>query len=312
MPRFLRRHVLAVLTIARSHSFHGAEAQRRAPEPRLPGQPRMDRRRRALTTQAEPENAAGSAPRWLTASPLSNTARPRARATLYVQGRYAFELVGNGDWQPFELRFRAPRFDAGINKLDNAFVLDVRNGYRLSSQLHRRTAQRGRYLAGRRSARPSFIFVRQAGLRVRNARHEAADFRTDHAAQGLGGDTNEKELKDLVALGKETFTQLGCEACHLVEKDSAAVSTGPNLFGLFRNEARTREVVEGGEGHRFQVKANREYLHRSVREPMEQLAVAESGPTRGNAYLPIMPVVPEGNAERRADRRHRRLPRDAQ
>ena len=130
----------------------------------------------------------------------------------------------------------------------------------------------------------------QAGpFALRNARHEAADFEQLTLPQASGGDTNEKALKDLVALGKESFTQLGCEACHLVEKDSAAVSTGPNLFGLFRAEPRTREVVEGGEGHRFQVKANREYLHRSVRAPAEQLAVAESGATSGQPYLPVMP-----------------------
>ena len=67
------------------------------------------------------------------------------------------------------------------------------------------------------------------------------------------------------------------------------MSSGPNLFGLFRTEPRTREVVEGGEGHRFQVKANREYLHHSVRTPADQLAVAESGATSGQPYLPVMP-----------------------
>ena len=85
---------------------------------------------------------------------------------------------------------------------------------------------------------------------------------------------------------------MGCEACHLVEPGSTAVSSGPNLFGLMRTEPRMREVAEG-EGHRFQIKAGREYLHRSVRTPAEQLAVAESGPTRGQAYLPVMPAFPK-------------------
>ncbi len=66
------------------------------------------------------------------------------------------------------------------------------------------------------------------------------------------------------------------------------MTSGPNLFGLFQREARTREVVEG-EGHRFQVKAGREYLHRSIREPADQLAVVENGPKRGEPYLPVMP-----------------------
>ncbi len=82
---------------------------------------------------------------------------------------------------------------------------------------------------------------------------------------------------------------MGCEACHLIEPGSTAVSSGPNLFGLIRTEPRMREVAEG-EGHRFQIKAGREYLHRSIRAPAEQLAVAESGPTRGQAYLPVMPA----------------------
>ena len=149
-----------------------------------------------------------------------------------------------------------------------AFVLDVRNGTDFRRNVRLEGASEGAYWNNEDRRGPSFIFVRQAGpFALRNARHRARRLRTTDVPQASGGDTNEKDLKDLVALGKETFTQIGCEACHLVEKDSAAVSTGPNLFGLFRADARTREVVEGGEGHRFQVKANREYLHRSVREP---------------------------------------------
>ena len=60
-----------------------------------------------------------------------------------------------------------------------------------------------------------------------------------------GGATNEKELIDSVALGKETFHSVGCEACHLVAPSETAVSSGPNLFGLMRTEARAREVAEG-------------------------------------------------------------------
>jgi len=62
---------------------------------------------------------------------------------------------------------------------------------------------------------------------------------------------NEKDLVDSVALGKETFHSVGCEACHLVEPSSTAVSSGPNLFGLFRPDPRMREVAEGADGRRF-------------------------------------------------------------
>ena len=81
------------------------------------------------------------------------------------------------------------------------------------------------------------------------------------------GGTNEKDLVDSVKLGKETFTSVGCEACHRVEPASTAVSSGPNLFGLLRPDPRMREVAEGADGRRFQIKAGREYLHRSVRAP---------------------------------------------
>src|SRR4029079_19738246 len=98
-----------------------------------------------------------------------------------------------------------------------------------------------------------------------------------------------KSLIDSVAVGKGLFTSVGCEACHQVARDSTAVSSGPNLFGLLRPEPRQREVVEGGEGHRFSIKANREYLRHSVRAPADQIAIAERGATPGQPYLPVMP-----------------------
>ena len=50
------------------------------------------------------------------------------------------------------------------------------------------------------------------------------------------------------------------------------------------------------------MKANRDYLRRSIRSPMDQLAVAESGPTRGQAYLPVMPVFqPETLSDQQID-----------
>jgi hypothetical protein len=51
-----------------------------------------------------------------------------------------------------------------------------------------------------------------------------------------------------------------------------------------------REVAEGEERNRFSVKADRAYLHRSVRAPSDQLAVAESGTRKGQPYEPVMPA----------------------
>jgi len=292
MPKFLLRRPVAVLTMLALASFHIASAENAPPAPAFRDNPAWTAADGVLTTQAE----AGKTPlisRMTLADSVTGLeyrAPVGARATMYVQGRYAFELVGTGDWVRFDLRFRAPRFDPGYNKYQPAFVLDVKNGSDFRRNVRIEGPSEGAYWQGEDRRGPTFIFVRQAGpFAIRNARHEPADFEQLTVPAASGGDTNEKELKDLVALGKETFTQLGCEACHQVEKNSAAVSTGPNLFGLFRSDPRTREVVEG-EGHRFQVKANREYLHRSVRTPGDQLAVAESGATQGQPYLPVMPV----------------------
>jgi mono/diheme cytochrome c family protein len=209
-------------------------------------------------------------------------------AALHVQGRYLFVLEGNGDWQSFELKFRGPRFDAGFNKQQNAFALEVRNGTRVERNLIFEGASAGARWDNEDHRGPAFLVVKQGPFKVRNAVHRPADFSQVTPPATSGGETNEKSLIDTVALGKEAFNSVGCEACHSVEQNDTSVTSGPNLFGLFQAEPRAREVVEG-EGHRFQVKASREYLHRSIRAPSEQLAVAESGPKHGEAFLPVMP-----------------------
>ena len=86
----------------------------------------------------------------------SNSARPTgARATLYVQGRYGVELDGTGDWQRVALRFRAPRFDAGFNKIANAFMLDVRDGTDFRRNVVFEGPARARAGTARTSADPS-------------------------------------------------------------------------------------------------------------------------------------------------------------
>ena len=213
---------------------------------------------------------------------------PGSKATLHVQGRYVFVLEGNGEWQSFSLRFRGPRFDEGFNKLENAFALEVRNGERIERNVIFEGASPGAHWDNEDHRGPAFLKVEQGPFKVRNAVHQAADFSQVTPPTESGGETNEESLIDTVALGRELFNSVGCEACHSVHQNDTSVTSGPNLFGLFQAEPRTREVVEG-EGHRFQVKAGREYLHRSIRAPNDQLAVAESGQKPGEAYLPVMP-----------------------
>jgi mono/diheme cytochrome c family protein len=288
----IRRHTLAILTVAALTSFPTAYAQSSGAS----AGPLRDNKAWTQVDGVFSTKATGIDSALATRAALADSvtsleyrAPKGARATLYVQGRYGFELPGTGEWQSFSLRFRAPRFDEGFNKQQNALGIEVRTGAAVQRNVLFDKPTAGSRWENEDFRGPAFLAVSQGPFEVRNFKQDPADFSQLAVPQVSGGDTNEKDLRDLVALGKDTFDSVGCSACHLIEPSSTAVSSGPNLFGLFRPEPRGREIVEGGEGHRFQVKASREYLHHSVRAPADQLAVAESGPTKGQPYLPVMP-----------------------
>ena len=213
-------------------------------------------------------------------------------ARLFLQGRYAIELNNiNNEWQTLSVKFRAPRFDEARNKTENGLILEARiNGeVTLVNQITEQISE-GAIMNWEDQGGPTSFLIQNGAFALRNFSIAPADFSQIKLPATSGAATNEKELVDFVALGKETFESVGCNACHLTSKDDAGVSTGPNLYGLFKREPRNREVVEGGEGHRFTIKADRQYLHRSLRASTEQLAIAESGAKKGEAFLPIMPV----------------------
>jgi cytochrome c2 len=95
---------------------------------------------------------------------------------------------------------------------------------------------------------------------------------------------------DAVAKGKEVFENMGCAECHVVAKNDDSLKTGPSLFGLFLNKPREREIGVVGSDGRKKVKADKAYFLNSVRKSWDALAVAESGPTSGETYLPVMPM----------------------
>lgn len=98
-----------------------------------------------------------------------------------------------------------------------------------------------------------------------------------------------EEEYDAVADGKKIFESVGCSECHTVTKGDPSLKTGPNLYGLFLTQPRDRKVVAGGK--ESVVKADKAYYEASLRKSPETLAVAESGPTQGTAYLPLMPSI---------------------
>lgn len=101
------------------------------------------------------------------------------------------------------------------------------------------------------------------------------------------GQTQEKY--DAVAQGKHLFESMGCIVCHSTAKDDSSMKAGPNLYGLFLDKPRMIEEVVKATGEKRKVKADRRYFQRAVRKPWDELAVAESGPTKGSAYPPVMP-----------------------
>jgi hypothetical protein len=283
------RHTLAGLTIAALASFPVANAQNS-------GQLSIRDNAAWTVTDGVVSSTPASAenPLFSRASPADSVTSfdfrvPKgAKAQVYLQGRYALDLPGTGEWQTAYVRFRAPRLNEAYQKEENALLLEARIGTETRRNIVIDKPSAGARWEGEDHRGPAIFQARETELALRNVRHESADFAQIKVPASSGGDSNEKELMDLVELGKELFTSVGCEACHQVAPNSTAVSSGPNLFGLVRSDPRAREVVEGGEGRRFQVRVGREYLHRSVRAPAEQLAVAELGPTRGQPYLPVM------------------------
>ncbi len=243
-----------------------------------------------------------------------------ASAALLLQGRYGITLANKGAggliagpdqnrvpgqaplkqqdltpgvWHRLEVRFRAPRFDEAYNKVDPAMFLDVRlNGELVQQNARVQGFSRNPIFNWEEQFGPLALKLYQGSIALKSLNIRHADF-SALTMPDDAGKTNLDELTDFVALGKQTYASLGCGTCHAVEQDDESVKSGPNLFGLFRAQAREREVVEGDDQRRFTIKADRSYLHASVRTPSAQLAIAERGKDNGNAYMPIMPAYSE-------------------
>lgn len=215
-------------------------------------------------------------------------------AKLYLQGRYAVELTNkNNEWQTVRVRYRAPRYDEARNKTDNALILDVHvNGDLVHKNIVFEKPSEGTSVSWEDAAGHTGLLAEQGPLAVRNVKILPADFSHIIPPKESGQATNEEELVDFVALGKDTFESVGCNVCHSIQSDYSAVSTGPNVYGLFTNTPRDRDVIEGGEQHRFTIKADSNYLRSSIRTPEQQMAIAEHGSKKGEVYPPIMPPFP--------------------
>jgi hypothetical protein len=235
------RHPLALLTVAALASFGTAHAQGAGPFRDTKGW--TEANGVLSTTATGLENSLATRAAYAdSVTSLEYRAPKGARAALYMQGRYAFELAGTGDWQSFSLRFRAPRFDEGFQKEENALGIEARTGSAVQRNVIIEKPSPGARWDAEDMRGPAILVVSQGPFEVRNLKQDSADFSQLTLPKTSGGDTNEKSLRDLVAFGKETFESVGCTACHLVEPSSTAVSSGPEpVRAVSHRAARTRD-----------------------------------------------------------------------
>ena len=215
------------------------------------------------------------------------------RAVLMMQARYPIPLTGEpGKWLYLEARVRGSRYDEANNKVSDAMILDAAiEGERVvQNRIFARQDAESEY-EWENGEGPTTLLVDMPGFAVGFFEVRRANFDEVQVPAESGAENNFGELIDFVALGRESFTSVGCIECHAVEDGDVAIKAGPNLWGLFRFQPREREIADP-EGHRFSVTVNDTYLHNAVRDPRSELAVAETEPAMvplGSAFLPVMP-----------------------
>ena len=194
-----------------------------------------------------------------------------------------------GVWHRVEARLRTPRQSEAGAKVQKALLFELKiDGVVVQNNTVLEDWCRGTATEWESTGGQVTLSAASGSLAVRNFSLARADFGEIIPPAATGGATNAVKLVDYVQQGAGLFKALGCVECHAVQRDDTSVKAGPNLFGLFRLEPRDREIA-AGEGHRFTIKADRSYLFRSVRTPADELAIAENGANKGNAFPPAMP-----------------------
>lgn len=196
-----------------------------------------------------------------------------------------------GEWQTVSIRFRAPRYNEAGQKVESALFLDVQvNGELVQRNTIATGFTRGAINPWETTSGPLMMRLHEGSIAIRDLQLAHANFENIALPTESGGDTNEESLQDFVALGEKMFKSLGCTSCHAINQGEASVRAGPNLYGLFQREPRDRLVKQGESDTRFTLKADRSYLHSSVRMPDSELAIGERGAKEGQVFQPIMPA----------------------
>lgn len=220
-------------------------------------------------------------------------------AKILLLGRYGYDIqqaLANKpakDTHKLELWFRTVRFDDARNKLEPAMIVKVMlDGQLLEKNIIFPNVDADSLYDWEQPNARHFLTPLDSTLQISDFRVQRADFSAlVYSAQEQK--SNLDQLVDYVQLGEQHFKDFGCAECHAVKAGDTAVKSGPNLFGLFQERPREIEIIEGGEGHHFSLKADHQYLINSLREPQYQIAIGREGAYKGKAYQPIMPPYNE-------------------
>jgi len=195
----------------------------------------------------------------------------------------------DGEWQTLSIRFRAPRLDESGAFIEKPVFLSVNvNG----TEVQKNTPVDGPTRANPRNgaAAKDGIFIQGDHGPIAIRKFEVKEENFSEIPPGAALDN--KPTLDLVRYGGQSFHSLGCAECHSTVVNDPAVRTGPSLHGVFQKNPREREITTADQ-KRTRIKADETYFSRSLRTPAEEIAIAESGATKGEAYLPVMPPYPE-------------------
>jgi outer membrane cobalamin receptor/mono/diheme cytochrome c family protein len=202
----------------------------------------------------------------------------------------------DGEWQTVEAVFRAPRFSDDGTKLSHARFIDVHiNGQLVQKDLVAKGPSRSAQYDGEAATAPLLLERPGGDIAIRTFSVDILnldDYPTPalSAAESAPLDSDGHAMIDQVAAGTAAFLNHGCFECHTTTTDDRQNKSGPSLFGLLQTTPVGHMVLSAEKTRLIEVKADRDYIESSVRQPADQLALRKGD--EAEPYLPVMPAFP--------------------
>ena len=250
MSEIARRHTLAVLTIVALTSFHVAVAQKPPRHGAFRDNPAWTVDDGVLTTQvARQRTGAGHARH---AGRQRHRLRiPRARGLRAPRCMFR-AATPSSSWAtatgvPFQSALPRAALRCGLQQGRERLRARGAQRHRSRRSVIFENPSPGAVWRRRRLARTRVRRGAAGAVLAAQRAPRARGFHAAEAAQGVGRRHQREGPADLVALGKKAFTQLGCEACHLVEQRQRRRELGPEPV---RPVPRRAAQARGGRGRR--------------------------------------------------------------